>query len=195
MKNVFSLTFLILVALLAIGCCNNGGDTPEPPEPPPTTIQQRYITLWGNNGDAGMTITETPYQVENANYASITRDQVAEYYADLSDEVLFPLDAEYYYWSNSDLDQTLYITKWADGTTSYSLSPFGSHDNYDKVTEPIDTGSNEKITGFTNASDDTFVSQMYHVSPDLKRDDYEENPSGENGEFRAKTNVGTGQYL
>jgi hypothetical protein len=204
MKNVFSLTFLVLIALLTIGCCNNGGTTPEPPaqpeppEPPVVTpTPQRYLTLWGDNGNAGVTITQTPYQGETGEYVSITREQVAERYPDVSDEVLFPLDAEYFYWSNPDTDQTLYITKWADGTTSYSFVPFGSHDNYDKVSEsePIDTGAGEKITFTPPADPESGVQQMYYVSPDLNRSDYEETPTGENGEFKVISNSSNGQYL
>ncbi|MDR1484524.1 MAG: hypothetical protein LBT09_06840 [Planctomycetaceae bacterium] len=208
MKNVFPFTLLVLLALLAIGCCADGGgvdpDPPEPPEPPePPTIQQRYLTLWGTAGDNGITITETPYQgvADTINYTSVTREQVAGFYPDLSNEVLFPLDAEYFYATNSDLDQTLYITKWADGTLSYSLVPFGSHDNYDKVTadNPIDIGTTEQLTNFSTDEDDedNFVQQMYHVSPDLNRADYEDTPTGDAGEFKplSITNNASGQYL
>jgi hypothetical protein len=201
MKNLFSLTLLVLLALFAIGCCNDDGITPEPPDQPdPPTVQQRYITPWGNNGDAGITITETPYQGTAENYVSITREQVATYYPDMSDEVLFPLDAEYYYWAISDLDHTLYITKWADGTTSYSIIPFGDHSNYDKVSDTIivDTKPTEKITGFVTDIDpesDRFIQHMYHVSPDLNRDDYEADPSENRDVFELRATSGTGQYL
>ncbi|MDR1477562.1 MAG: hypothetical protein LBJ00_01315 [Planctomycetaceae bacterium] len=197
MKKLFSLTaILVFSALLATGCCNNGGGNPEPPEPPqPPAIPQRYITLWGESGSAGITITETKYQGIDEEYDSVTREQVAGFYADMSDEVLFPLDAEYFYLTISDTDHTLYVTKWSDGTTSYSLVPFGSHDNYDKLNN-INTKETEAITGFvTDPESDTFIQQMYHESPDLNRSDYENSPTGENGEFLPTSNVNSGQYL
>ncbi|MDR1054023.1 MAG: hypothetical protein LBL39_07580 [Planctomycetaceae bacterium] len=201
MKKLFSLTaILVFSALLAAGCCNDGGGvTPEPPDPPdppePPTIQQRYVTLWGESGSAGITVTETKYQGISAEYTSVTREQVANFYADMSNEVLFPLDAEYFYCTISDTDHTLYVTKWADGTTSYSLVPFGSHDTYDKVNN-ITTKETEAITGFATDPESTrFIQQMYHESPDLNRSNYEENPTGENGEFKIKANANSGQYL
>ncbi|MDR2171966.1 MAG: hypothetical protein LBP59_17615 [Planctomycetaceae bacterium] len=210
MKKIFSFTVVLaLFALLAVGCCGSNSFeppvppeppvTPDPPEPPVAETPQRYITLWGNNGDAGITITETPYQgvgVFDGSYESITRDQVADFYPDTSDEVLFPLDAEYYYWSNSDTDQSLFVTKWADGSTSYSLRPFGTPDNYEKKSGTVETSATEKVASFgTDSAAENYVQIMYYESPDLNRSDYEDDPNSDNTAFNLKSTTGAEQYL